>query len=466
VVAVVEAGGRGPAGRRRLPLRVAVVLVIGLAVLVPGGVAHADTVRQLQWYLRELKVDQAHRISTGAGVVVGLVDSGVEATHPDLRGHVTDGPRFDSTSSSRATADVNGHGTTMAGVIVGQGGGPDHVAGIAPGATVLSVQALVEGGNLAAGILWAVDHRATVLNLSFYAGRSAALEQAVGYALSKDVVVVAAAGNTVTGQSGVGFPAEFPGVIAVSGTSRGGRFWDGSVSGGGVVLSAPADGIVTTASRASGFENGIASGSGTSEATAIVSGAAALVRAAHPELSAPDVISRLIRTADDAGPAGRDPEYGFGRLDILAALTTGVPHVTRNPLGTPLTAEPTTTTTPATTSPATTSPTTIRPTTTTRPPPRAAEPDTSSGVRGAAIGEFVFLGALVLVLLSVPIILMIGAARGRRRARIAAVQAARWYPHGRWGPPGGGHSPDRPPPAAYPVPRAVPWGTGVGPPTR
>jgi subtilisin family serine protease len=107
------------------------------------------------------------------------------------------------------------------------------------------------------------------------------------------------------------------------------------VTGAATALTAPGVEIVSTGSRAAGATSGYVGSNGTSDATAIVSGAAALIRAKFPSLKAPDVINRLIRTADDAGPPGRDSGYGFGELDITRALTANVPSVSSNPLGNP-----------------------------------------------------------------------------------------------------------------------------------
>jgi subtilisin family serine protease len=148
------------------------------------------------------------------------------------------------------------------------------------------------------------------------------------------VVIVASAGNREENQPTVPWPAAYPGVIAVSATDRDGTLWSGSTTGPGVALSAPGVDIETLANhqpdgRPGGYLHVAA---GTSASAPIVAGAAALVRARFPRLHAADVVNRLIRTADDAGPPGRDPQYGFGRLNLLRALTADVPSVSANPL--------------------------------------------------------------------------------------------------------------------------------------
>ncbi|MEU1590182.1 type VII secretion-associated serine protease mycosin [Micromonospora sp. NPDC005710] len=308
-------------------------LLTGFLVVGAAQPAAAAPRRAEQWYLDELRIDQAHEIATGRGVVVGVVDSGVEASHPDLRGQVLPGGRSYGASGD-GRADENGHGTHMAGIIAAKSGGRDGVDGIAPGAKILPIKLRAGGktsteGVLARGIRMAVDGGATVVNVSQGAGGRASSEEAsaIKYALDRDVVVVASAGNTADGQVAVGSPANTPGVIAVTGTTKGGRFWSGSVRGPEAVVAAPGDSVYNITNEA-----GYGWGDGTSDASAIVSGLAALIRSKYPDLNAPSVINRIIRTTRDAGPPGRDPQYGFGVIDPVRALTANVPPVTANPL--------------------------------------------------------------------------------------------------------------------------------------
>ncbi|WCN80362.1 type VII secretion-associated serine protease mycosin [Micromonospora sp. LH3U1] len=308
-------------------------LLAGFLVVGAAQPAAAAPRRAEQWYLDELRIDQAHKISTGRGVVVGLLDSGVEATHSDLRGQVLPGDRSYGASGD-GRADEDGHGTHMAGIIAATNASRDGVDGVAPGAKILPIKLRKGTGTnsdaaVALGIRMAVDGGAKVINMSFGGPglASPAEESAIKYALDHDVVVVAAAGNTAKGSKVVDSPANTPGVIAVTGTTRGGRFWSGSVQGPEAVVAAPGDGIYNVAN-----EQGYGWGDGTSDSTAIVSGLAALIRAKYPDLDAPNVINRIIRTSRDAGPSGRDPQYGFGVIDPVAALTANVPPVTANPL--------------------------------------------------------------------------------------------------------------------------------------
>jgi type VII secretion-associated serine protease mycosin len=397
-------------------------VAVTAGALAPATAAHAETVRQLQWHLRALQIDQAHRITTGQGVLVAQVDSGVEASHPDVAGQVAGAVGIGAASADGGSVDTDGHGTAIGALIVAKGGDDMHALGIAPGAKLLSVslgRGKYSSRDINAGIRWAADHGARVLNLSVSGdgAPSDADREAIAYALTRDVVVVAGAGNRALGQSSVGNPANVPGVVAVAATTRDGSFWSGSVSGPEVVLTAPGDGVVTAASRAAGSKTGYGAGFGTSASTAIVSGAAALIRAKYPELKAPDVISRLIRTADDAGPAGRDPQYGFGRINIVRALTDDVPHVAKNPLGDPLAGAATTP---------------VAPVADGRPDP----------LNGKAIAGFAIVGLMCLGVIVVPIVVLL---TRRRRRQIPRGYAP--YPAGTHGPPGSNH----PPPAGGPT---------------
>jgi hypothetical protein len=126
-------------------------------------------------------------------------------------------------------------------------------------------------------------------------------------------------------------PANVPGVIAVSATTRSGGLWFGSARGPEIALAAPGERIVGAAPPAKST-SGYSIGDGTSGAGAIVSGVAALIRAKYPRLNAANVINRLIRTAKDLGPPGRDDDFGYGLVDPVAALTAPVPEVSQNPL--------------------------------------------------------------------------------------------------------------------------------------
>ncbi|MEV0644639.1 type VII secretion-associated serine protease mycosin [Phytomonospora sp. NPDC050363] len=306
-----------------------------MALPVP---AHADDVRPKQWQLDALHAADAWPQSTGAGAVVAVVDSGVDAGHVDLRGKVLPGADFvksDDGSGGDGTFDPVGHGTSVAALIAGQND-PDGVVGLAYDAMILPVRVLDkdnrydDAGVVARAVRWAVDHGADVVNLSLGGvGKSTELGEAITYALSREVVVVACTGNVDSSkddEQSVWFPARMPGVVAVSGLSPDGEFWDGALTGVPTVLSAPADHL--TSAHPDGYWNI----QGTSFAAPLVSATAALVRSKFPDMSAANIINRLIFTAADLGKPGRDDVYGFGRVNPVGALSPQIPEVAINPL--------------------------------------------------------------------------------------------------------------------------------------
>jgi type VII secretion-associated serine protease mycosin len=317
--------------------------------------ARADWVRNDQWQLGALNAVATWQHTTGQGVVVAVLDSGVDANHPDLAGQVL--PGYDLVDGSTdGRVDPVGHGTTVAALIAGQRD-EAGVVGLAPDAKILPVRVLDshnrydDASVVARGLRWAVDHGATVVNLSLGGlAQSDVLAGALAYAAEKDVVVIACTGNlaqSAGGSAQVWYPAREPGVVAVTGLrgrtasqgsgagwldkqgtteSSGDDLWSGSLTGPETVLSAPAVNLV--GARPGGYWRV----QGTSFAAPLVTGAAALVRAKHPGLSAANVINRLIGTAADLGVPGRDDRYGYGLVDPLAAVTAEVTDVRDNPL--------------------------------------------------------------------------------------------------------------------------------------
>lgn len=300
-----------------------------------GGTAtvRTDPAKDQQWHLQELEATAAWRISTGKGVTVAVIDSGVDASHPDLAGQVL--PGLDLVEQGgNGHFDPVGHGTAVASLIAGRRDSRG-VTGLAPDATILPVRVLDEGNRyddalvVARAVRWAVDNGAQVINLSLGGvSESAVLASAIDYAFARDVVVVACTGNlTSSSPTEVWYPAREPGVVAVTGLGRDGDdFWPGALTGAETVLAAPATELLSA--RPGGYWRV----QGTSFAAPMVSAAAALIRSRWPEMAAGEVVNRLISTARDLGRAGRDDTFGFGRVDPLAALTADVPKVGRNPL--------------------------------------------------------------------------------------------------------------------------------------
>lgn len=307
---------------RLCPRVFAISLAVLVAVLSIAEPADADGLKDGQWYAAFLGLKDAHQITTGAGVAVALIDTGVDWRHPDLRGHVVVGADFSKggqISTGDGRSDSNGHGTQMAGLIAGSG----KVAGVAPSATIVPINVSVSSvgsssSSLAEGIRWAVDHNVRVISISSAGSDHPLLKQMIELALANDIVVVAGAGNLPRNTT-VAFPAAYPGVIAACGVDRKGNRSSISTTGPELVLCAPSDDISSAYPGAR-----YAIGSGTSESTALIAGAAALVRAKFPSLSAIEVVHRLTATATDKGSPGRDDTYGFGIVNVIDALTKDV----------------------------------------------------------------------------------------------------------------------------------------------
>ena len=329
--------------RRLAAAATAGLLALGLPVpahAAPGPLREpaplaGDAVRDDEWHLDTLGVADAWTYANGSGVTVAVIDSGVDADHPDLAGQVLRGIDLVDPKGDGDT-DLVGHGTTVSAIIAGRNDDANGVVGIAPKAKILPVRVLDQENRyddaiiVARGVRWAVDHGARVINLSLGGnGSSAALAAALDYAFAKDVVVVACTGNTSASSSaGVWYPAREPGVLAVAGMERDGNaLWSGSITGKETVVAAPATQLVGAQSG-----GGYWKVQGTSFAAPMVSATAALIRSRWPAMPAGEVINRIIRTAKDRGAAGRDATFGFGLVDPTAALTASLPAVFENPL--------------------------------------------------------------------------------------------------------------------------------------
>ncbi|MET8906767.1 S8 family serine peptidase [Micromonospora sp. NPDC004551] len=285
---------------------------------------NSERVRHDQWHLNYLQVSEAHTITRGAGVVVAVPDTGVDS-HPDLTGNLLTGTNVMPGKDGDGRRDTNSHGTAMAGLIAAHGTTGDVGAlGIAPEAKILPIISSAadnrgEADDLAAAVEYATSHHAEVISISSSGTASVRLIRAIKVALAADIVVVAGVGNRPEAIS-VGYPASEDGVVAVAGIDRTGEHAAISVTGPEVDVAAPAVDIYSTS-----YGGKYSKGTGTSGATAIVAGAAALIRSKYPNLPAQEVAHRLTATAIDKGPPGRDDEYGYGVIDLVAALTADVP---------------------------------------------------------------------------------------------------------------------------------------------
>jgi type VII secretion-associated serine protease mycosin len=316
----------------------AALVLISLGGAVTGIPAQASAApRPEQWWFTAWGIQpKVWPITKGKGVTVAVLDTGVNAKLADLAGAVvpgadTTGGDTNGLTDTDTDPESNGHGTTMAALIVGQGRRTGFL-GVAPEAKVMPVR--IRGGGadsqyvtaLPAGIRYAADHGAKVVNIS--SGNAAQaypnhcspeIQQAVTYAIQRDVVVVAAAGNDGTGANAPQMPAACKGVLAVGAFTTTLAAWSKTQRQGYVDAAAPG-GQVGSVGRDGRFMNDI---SGTSQAAALTSGAVALVRAKYPNLKAADVVRRIMASTRDAGPRGRDNATGYGAVRPYYALTGG-----------------------------------------------------------------------------------------------------------------------------------------------
>jgi len=318
-----------------------VLVALVLAVVPTAALAVDDPYRDQQWALDRIGVDQAWETgSRGDGVIVAVVDTGVDLEHPDLRERFLRDPTGEVVGldlvAGGAPQDEHGHGTLVAGVIAATADNGVGVAGVAPNARLLPIRVLDEvgsgeGTNVDTAIRWAVDQGAHVVNLSLESvkaggnGTSApgAPTDAVRYAWERGVVVVAAAGNSA------GVPTEYPldsPVLLVGAVDRDDRIAEFSAGVREDALLAPGVDIVSTwcragdAARCEPGTHTYGMAEGTSFAAPHVSGAIALLLAAGH--SPQEAVGRLRASAVDLGPPGPDPEHGHGRIDVAAALAT------------------------------------------------------------------------------------------------------------------------------------------------
>ena len=292
-----------------------------LQILVPS-----DPYYTYQWGLRPYPygsdLSPARSVTMGRGVTVAVVDTGIRRDLDDLA-QTRFVPGWNTLTNSANTLDRNGHGTHVAGTIAQSTDNGRGCAGIAPQVSLMPVQALGADGagsnfSIAAGITWAVEHGAKVLNLSLGGASSRVLQEAVRSAALKGTVLVAASGNA--GVQGISYPAAYAEVISVGASTKEGTRATFSQYGPALNLVAPGVNILQqTFSRRTG-QPGYFYFSGTSMATPHVAGTAALLLGLNSSLSITAIRQVLKSTAQDRGRPGEDAEYGAGILSIAAAV--------------------------------------------------------------------------------------------------------------------------------------------------
>lgn len=339
----------------RRTLRSAAAIVVVAATVLLLGVAPtpapipddpADPVRASEYWLDGARIREAWQTTRGKGVTIAVIDTGIGKV-PSVFGDAVVGGTDVSGSGTPdgrtplGAVDGN-HGSWVASLAAGRGA-PDGTGmiGVAPEANLLSISvgfsaaaAVPFTEQVAKGMRWAVDNGADIINLSFTTNTldwDKSWDDAFLYAFEHDVVVVVAAGNRGSGTNIIGAPATIPGVLTVGGVDQTGMASiEASTQGITIGISAPSEGLIGVSA-----DGTVVPWRGTSGAAPIVAGVAALIRSAHPDIKAIDVINRIIKTAIPVPDAVKpqDPLYGYGLVDAAAAISANLPAVSENPMG-------------------------------------------------------------------------------------------------------------------------------------
>jgi len=283
-----------------------------------------DPENAVQWHFPKLGLETAWNTATGDGVVVGVVDTGVDTTHPDLVANLIPGQDF--TSAPAPMSDTHGHGTHVAGIIAATTNNSIGVAGVAPNAKIMPLKVFETSGeaynsNISTAIVYGVQNGVDIINLSLGSQTGdPVLYDAILYAYRQGVLVVAAGGNyrdpdNREGESPKVWPAVWSETLAVAATDQNDSQALFSNQNSYIDIAAPGVQIAST------FKDGqYAYMSGTSMAAPVVAGVAALLEQHKPGLSAQTNMSTLTDTAQDLGVFGRDNSFGYGLVQPSTAL--------------------------------------------------------------------------------------------------------------------------------------------------
>jgi subtilisin family serine protease len=276
-------------------------------------------VSQDQYAPQKLNLAEAHRLSTGNRILIAVIDSGVDASHPELAGAIS--ANYDAVEDD---TQPHPHGTGMAGAIAAR----RTMLSVAPRVGLLTVRAFstkaatAEGTtfNILKGLDWAAGRGARIINMSFAGPNDTRLKDALLKASAKGIVLIAAAGNAGPNSPPL-YPAADPNVVAVTATDSEDALFSGANRGSHIAVAAPGVDVLVP-----GLNGTYQLSTGTSVAAAEVSGVAALLIERNPALTPADIRRILMRTAKDLGPKGRDPEFGAGLVNAFQAVRSARPR--------------------------------------------------------------------------------------------------------------------------------------------
>jgi hypothetical protein len=296
------------------------VLALALDSTTSFAATGGDPLLDQQWGLTAIGAPSVWSVTRGAGITVAVIDSG-SGPHPDLDANLDAGRTMFGSIDSVGVLDIDnaGHGSHVAGIIAAVANNAIGGSGVAPQSRILPIRVLDAQGSgdskdVSKAVRYAVDSGTKVINLSLGgATESTSLTAAIQYAVDRNVLVVAAAGNGAA-DSPPKWPAASDLALAVTAVDRNNSVTSFDQRGDYIDLAAPGASILSTASNDYKIQ------SGTSMAAAFVTGAAALLFAAQPSITAAQVRDVLQRTATDIGAPGRDTTFGYGLINLVAAF--------------------------------------------------------------------------------------------------------------------------------------------------